>query len=70
MTHSISDADDIPMAPPVLERRLAPDRRLVWRGGRRDSDWLERPPGALARLERAQALPARWLRTLTSVQLW
>jgi|APDOM4702015191_1054821.scaffolds.fasta_scaffold247017_2 hypothetical protein len=29
------------------DRRRAPDRRGGWRGGRRDTDWLSRPPGAL-----------------------
>jgi hypothetical protein len=34
--------------PPVisLERRRQPDRRTEWRGGRRDSDWRNRPAGA------------------------
>ena len=38
----------------LFERRSRPDRRSQWRGGRRDSDWLNRPLGALSRLERAQ----------------
>ena len=34
----------------LFERRLRPDRRNSWRGGRRDSDWLNRPIGGLERL--------------------
>ena len=42
--------------PPVVlfERRRRPERRMSWRGGRRDSDWLNRPPGALDQLQRFQ----------------
>lgn len=36
----------------LFERRVQPDRRKVWRGGRRDSDWISRPMGSLAKLER------------------
>ena len=49
--------------PPVvlLERRKNPDRRITWRGGRRDSDWLNRLPGALAKLDRSRW--RRWFST-------
>ena len=42
--------------PPVVlfDRRKRPDRRTEWRGGRRDSDWVNRPPGAFAKLEKLQ----------------
>lgn len=70
MTPITSDVDDIPMAPPPLERRRTPDRRQVWRGGRRDNDWLERPPGALARLEKSQRRHTRWLKALATIHLW
>ena len=42
--------------PPVVfcDRRQRPDRRVSWRGGRRDSDWLNRPPGVLDRFQRLQ----------------
>jgi hypothetical protein len=42
--------------PPVIlyDRRKSPDRRDTWRGGRRDSDWLHRPPGAWRRFEKLQ----------------
>ena len=48
----------------LIERRAHPDRRSSWRGGRRDSDWTNRPPGGLERLERAQRgqLWRRWKR--------
>ena len=37
--------------PPIvmMERRCTPDRRTRWRGGRRDRDWLTRPPHAWSR---------------------
>lgn len=44
---------DIPVAVP-FERRTSPDRRIVWRGGRRDTDWTDRPTGAWERFEHAQ----------------
>jgi len=51
MRHIISELSDLPTAPPFVDRRRTPDRRKVWRGGRRDSDWVIRPVGALARFE-------------------
>lgn len=36
------------------DRRKTPDRRGSWRGGRRDSDWITRPPGALRRFDSLQ----------------
>ena len=33
----------------AIDRRRTPDRRDRWRGGRRDTDWTNRPTGALAR---------------------
>lgn len=36
----------------LVERRTQPSRRTEWRGGRRDSDWINRPPGALKRFEK------------------
>jgi hypothetical protein len=39
--------------PPVvlIERRHTPDRRAAWRGGRRNSDWANRPTGAWRHFE-------------------
>ena len=45
------------------DRRKTPDRRGGWRGGRRDSDWISRPPGALRRfnsLQRRVVQVGRW----------
>ena len=46
--HNTIELSDVP--PFVLaDRRRTPDRRTVWRGGRRDSDWtINRPQGVLA----------------------
>jgi hypothetical protein len=52
----IDPRGEIPLVPPVVlyDRRKSPDRRESWRGGRRDSDWINRPPGALRRFEKLQ----------------
>ena len=51
--------------PPVAfcDRRQRPDRRVSWRGGRRDSDWLNRPPGVLDKFQRLQRGPV-WRRVI------
>jgi len=61
--------DDVP---PLLlvERRQTPDRRETWRGGRRDSDWISRPPGALTEWQLRTPTPARWRSLLTMLHLW
>ncbi|MGH9147241.1 MAG: hypothetical protein ACRD1Q_11065 [Vicinamibacterales bacterium] len=57
--------DDVPIV--FQERRKsAATRRRVWRGGRRDSDWTDRPPNALRHLQRRR-LTGRWLSRLS---LW
>lgn len=70
MRHIVLDFDDVPAAPPIAERRMGRDRRDGWRGGRRDSDWHVRPPGALGRLYEPVGQPSRWLVRLTSLNLW
>jgi hypothetical protein len=50
--------DDVP-AVVLCDRRKSPDRRTPWRGGRRDSDWINRPLGALAEFARHQRNRAR-----------
>jgi hypothetical protein len=37
----------------AIDRRHGSDRRTDWRGGRRDADWINRPPGVLALLTQA-----------------
>jgi hypothetical protein len=54
MKHIVSDVVDVPLAPPLVDRRKTPDRRTVWRGGRRDSDWTNRPPGAWTEIKAAE----------------
>jgi hypothetical protein len=71
MRHIIADVSDVPPAPVVLDRRRTPDRRAVWRGGRRDSDWINRPPDALTKLESRQSKAAAFTRAVFSVMhLW
>jgi hypothetical protein len=67
--HIRLQADDIPAAPFLMDRRRTPDRRAIWRGGRRDSDWRERPLGAWSRAHDGQPEPA-WKRMLASLHLW
>ena len=55
--------DDIPVV--FQERRKgAATRRSVWRGGRRDTDWTERPPDSWRHLQRRR-LTGRWLSRLS-----
>lgn len=70
MRHISSETNDVPPAPPLLDRRRTPDRRKVWRGGRRDSDWVNRPPDALARFQREQTLRTLWRKALSTLHLW
>ena len=63
-------AIDMSDVPPVVlvERRRTPNRRGAWRGGRRNSDWVNRPAGAWRGLE-SRATP--WRQWLASVAvLW
>jgi hypothetical protein len=70
MRHVVGDELDVPPAPPVMDRRRTPDRRTIWRGGRRDSDWINRPPSALEKLE-SRKRAALWKRAVFSVlHLW
>jgi len=62
MTHKTL-AEDLLDSPPVvtMERRHSPDRRAgAWRGGRRDTDWMNRPPDALARLPQRTGVLSSW----------
>ncbi|HXW04119.1 MAG TPA: hypothetical protein VD833_02725 [Vicinamibacterales bacterium] len=72
MKHTILHGDDLPLLPVLVDRRRNPDRRALWRGGRRDSDWTERPPGAWPRLARGEAgasPTARFRQALSSLHL-
>jgi hypothetical protein len=71
MRHFITEASDVPPNPPLVDRRFTPDRRAVWRGGRRDSDWINRPPGALSKLTAADSRAAAFRRAVfTVLHLW
>lgn len=70
MRHIVLQTDDVPLPPPLFDRRKNPDRRAVWRGGRRDSDWVNRPLGALDRIERDANRRASWRRALSTLHLW
>jgi len=52
MAHKTLAADLAAEVPAVvlMDRRRTPSRRTDWRGGRRDSDWKNRPEGALSRV--------------------
>jgi hypothetical protein len=63
--HDSPEPTDIP--PLVLvERRHTPDRRGFWRGGRRNTDWMNRPIGAWRSLESRLSPWRQWLGTLTA----
>jgi hypothetical protein len=71
MKHLTSDAGDMPPPLFALDRRCTPDRRTVWRGGRRDSDWRNRPLGGLDRIEDAARRRNSLLRkALSALNVW
>jgi len=45
----------------LFERRHQPDRRTGWRGGRRSTDWTNRPLGAWPQLEKQLLSWRVWL---------
>jgi hypothetical protein len=66
--HIRLESDDIPVLPILMDRRCQPDRRTTWRGGRRDTDWHQRPLGAW---DRFGGTPSpRWQKVLASLHLW
>jgi hypothetical protein len=56
----IAGESDLPAR--VVERRCQPNRRLLWRGGRRDRDWIDRPIGSLGVRHRLALLLRRLLK--------
>ncbi len=65
----IGDMTDVPAPVPLVDRRRNPDRRSVWRGGRRNSDWVNRPPHAWRALER-QNKTGLLKRAVSVLHLW
>jgi len=70
MRHIIADVTDVPPPVPMVERRRTPDRRKVWRGGRRDSDWVNRPLSAWQTLEKRRQRPGLLRRAVSVLHLW
>ena len=66
--HIISDFEDVPPLPCLMDRRIHVDRREIWRGGRRDSDWTSRPPNAWETLDTTDR-PPRWHAVLSTLHL-
>jgi len=62
MPELFEQADSLPIV--VADRRRCRDRRSSWRGGRRDSDWINRPLDSLARIARAQDRATGWWRRI------
>ena len=62
------DYEALPLV--AVDRRRCPDRRMAWRGGRRDADWINRPPGVLARAERSQRRRVAWQQWRALRSLW
>ncbi len=54
------DVSDVPVFP-AEERRLRPDPRSSWRGGRRNTDWTNRPIGAWRHLEQGRSPWRHWI---------
>ncbi len=57
-------SDDLPHVV-ALERRRQPDRRGMWRGGRRATDWTNRPLGAWGQLEKHLVPWRQWIEKLS-----
>lgn len=70
MKHITLDVNDVPVISPLMDRRRAPDRRTTWRGGRRDSDWVGRPPDAWHRYVAESADLPRWRQMLSSLHIF
>lgn len=68
MKHIVFDVEDVPPPPRGMDRRVSPDRRTIWRGGRRDTDWVNRPPDVWDRFAPGQA-PSRWRTVLSTLHL-
>lgn len=52
--------------PVTFERRRYADRRAAWRGGRRDSDWVNKPAAAATQAEPHTTRPSVWRRLFRS----
>jgi hypothetical protein len=48
----------------AIERRHMPDRRDYWRGGRRETDWFNRPIAAWRELAQRPSPLRPWIATL------
>ena len=70
MKHITLNVDDVPVIPPLLDRRRTPDRRATWRGGRRDTDWTARPLDAWARFGTEASDAPRWRQMLSSLHIF
>lgn len=61
MAHkTLPEAGGEPPVVVLMERRHTPDRRALWRGGRRDRDWKDRPDGAWSRVAGRTATLLAW----------
>lgn len=62
MRHITTSLDCEYDPPPIvmMERRRQPDRRTPWRGGRRDTDWINRPLGAWKRVAHREGRGYTW----------
>jgi hypothetical protein len=56
----VIDTTDLPAAV-LVERRHMPNRRSIWRGGRRNADWMSRPIGAWRHLEQRLSPWRHWI---------
>jgi hypothetical protein len=70
MKHLTCDVPDVPAAPVLMDRRKTPDRRIEWRGGRRDSDWVNRPLDAWPTMEAKQRRLTALRKALSVLHLW
>jgi hypothetical protein len=62
-----SEPDDAPVIV-FFDQRHRPSRRAVWRGGRRNTDWFNRPIGAWRNLEQRLTPWRQWIAKLSPKQ--
>ena len=57
----VQHTDPLPVPDVKIDLRKTADRRAFWRGGRRNSDWFNRPIGAWRHLEKRMSPWRRWV---------
>jgi hypothetical protein len=62
-----TESVDIPVVI-LVERRRRPSRRALWRGGRRNDDWTNRPLNAWRQLEQQASAWRQWVARVATIR--